>query len=151
MQFSKTTVAPFTKLELLSHGFKSMKVNQHLPWSAQWRDLNISEPLWTVLETRVRNRFQPPISLKQLEDVLQEEWHKILPETVQNLYKSIPRRIAAVLKEKVVQHHIEKEMCTVSVVCPLFCPSLYILQSKRNAWETFRNQGTATKISLRSQ
>jgi hypothetical protein len=48
----------------------------------------------------VRNRFPPPTSLKQLEAVLQEEWHKITPETVQNLYESIPRRIAAVLKAK---------------------------------------------------
>jgi hypothetical protein len=27
---------------------------QHLPWSAQSPDLNITEPLWSVLETRVR-------------------------------------------------------------------------------------------------
>jgi hypothetical protein len=48
----------------------------------------------------VRNRFVPPISLKQLEDVLQEERYNILLQTVQNLYESIPRRIAAVLKAK---------------------------------------------------
>jgi hypothetical protein len=41
-------------------------------------------------------------------------------ETVEN-FESIPRRIAAVLKAKDVQHHINKEMCTVSVVFPLFC------------------------------
>jgi hypothetical protein len=46
----------------------------------------------------VRNRIPPPTSLKQLDDVLQEEWYKILLETVQNLYDSIPRRNAAVLK-----------------------------------------------------
>jgi hypothetical protein len=34
------------------------------------------------------------------DDVLQEEWCKIHLGTVQNLYKSIPRRIAAVLKAK---------------------------------------------------
>jgi hypothetical protein len=62
--------------------------------------LNIIEPLWSVLETKVRNRFPTPTSLKQLEDVFQEEWYKILLETVQNLYESIPRRIAAVLKAK---------------------------------------------------
>jgi hypothetical protein len=56
--------------------------------------LNIIEPLWSVLETRVRNRFPPPASLKQLEDVVQEEWYKIPLETVHNLYESIPRRIA---------------------------------------------------------
>jgi hypothetical protein len=50
---------------------------QHLPWLAQSPDLNIVEPLWSVLETRVRNRFPPPTSLNQLEDVLQEKWYKI--------------------------------------------------------------------------
>jgi hypothetical protein len=36
-------------------------------------DLNITEPLWSVLETTLRNRFPLPTSLKQLEDVLREE------------------------------------------------------------------------------
>jgi hypothetical protein len=73
---------------------------QYLPWPAQSSDLNTTEPLWSVLENRVRSRFPPPTSSKQLEDVLQEEWYKISLETVQNLYKSILTRIAAVLKEK---------------------------------------------------
>jgi hypothetical protein len=60
--------------------------------------LNITEPFWSVLETRVRNRLPSPTPLKQLEDLLQEEWYKILPETVQNLHESIPRRTAAILK-----------------------------------------------------
>jgi hypothetical protein len=46
---------------------------QHLLWPAHSPHLNIIEPLWSVLETRVRNRFLPPISIKQLEDVIQEE------------------------------------------------------------------------------
>jgi hypothetical protein len=49
----------------------------------------------------VRKRFPPSASLKQLEDVLQEEWYKIPLETVQNLYDSIPRRTAAILKTKI--------------------------------------------------
>jgi hypothetical protein len=48
----------------------------------------------------VRNRFPPAKCLKQLENVLQEEWYKIPLDTVQNLYESIPRRIAALLKAK---------------------------------------------------
>jgi adenosine deaminase len=36
------------------------------------------------LITRVRHRFPPPKSQMQLEDV-QEEWYKILLQTVQNL------------------------------------------------------------------
>jgi hypothetical protein len=43
---------------------------QHLPWPAQSSHLNIIEPLWSVLEARVRNRYPLPTSLKQLEDVL---------------------------------------------------------------------------------
>jgi hypothetical protein len=56
---------------------------QHIPWPAQSPHLNIIEPLWSVLETRVMNRFPPPTSPKQLEGVLQEEWYKIPLETVQ--------------------------------------------------------------------
>jgi len=52
------------------------------------------EPLWSVLETRVRNRF-PPSSLNQLEE---EEWYSISLETIQNLHESIPRRIQSVLQ-----------------------------------------------------
>jgi hypothetical protein len=71
-------------------------VIQHLPWPAQLPDLNTTEPLWSVSKTRGRNRFPPPTSLKQPEDVLHEDWYKIPLETVQNLYKSVPRMIAAV-------------------------------------------------------
>jgi hypothetical protein len=48
----------------------------------------------------VRNRFPTPTSLKQLEDVFQEEWYKIQLENVQNLHEPITRRIATVLKAK---------------------------------------------------
>jgi hypothetical protein len=48
----------------------------------------------------VRNRFPFPTSIKQTEDVLQQEWYKTPLQTAQNLYESIPRRIAAVLREK---------------------------------------------------
>jgi hypothetical protein len=70
---------------------------EHFPWPAQSSDFNIIEPLWPVLETRVRNRLPPSTSVKQLEHVIQEEWCKIRLETVQNLHKSIQRRTAAVL------------------------------------------------------
>jgi hypothetical protein len=46
---------------------------QDIPWLAQSPDVNIIEPLWSVLETRLRNRSPRPASLKQLEVVLQEE------------------------------------------------------------------------------
>jgi hypothetical protein len=40
---------------------------QHLLWLAQSPTLNITEPLWSVLESRMRSRF-PPLPLKQLEE-----------------------------------------------------------------------------------
>jgi hypothetical protein len=73
MEYSKRTMPPFTQLELFSHGLKSMKGNlAHFPWPAQSPDLNITEPLRLVLQTRVKIRLPPPKSLKQLENVLQE-------------------------------------------------------------------------------
>ena len=38
----------------------------HLPWPPQSPDLNIIEPLWSVLETKVRARYPPLSSLQQL-------------------------------------------------------------------------------------
>jgi len=37
-------------------------VLQHLLWLAQLPILNFMEPLWSVLESRVRNRFSPSSS-----------------------------------------------------------------------------------------
>jgi hypothetical protein len=86
-QFSRTTMPPFTQLEL---SWFEEHESEHLPWPAQSPDLIITEPFWSVLDTRMRSWFQPPTSLKQLEDVLQEEWHKI-PLELENLYEPILR------------------------------------------------------------
>jgi hypothetical protein len=67
---------------------------QHLLWLAKSPTVNIIEPLWSVLESRLRGRFPPTSSVKQLE----EEWHNIPLQTVQNLHESTARRIQAVLQ-----------------------------------------------------
>lgn len=90
--------APIHRAKMINKWFEAHAVDfDHLPWPAQSPDLNIIEPLWSTLEARVRNVFPPPSSLKQLENMLFDEWQNISLETIQNLYDSIPRRIQAVL------------------------------------------------------
>jgi len=52
----------------------------------------------TVLKKRMKSKFPPSTSLKQVADILIKEWGNIPLETIQKLYDSIPRRIEAVLK-----------------------------------------------------
>jgi hypothetical protein len=51
--FPKMTMPPFTQLELFKHGLKSMKVNFNI-FPGQHNHLNITELLWSVLETEGR-------------------------------------------------------------------------------------------------
>jgi hypothetical protein len=71
---------------------------QHLTWPAQSPDLEVIEPLWSVLESTVRSRYPPPSSLKQLKDVLHEVWYSIALENIQSLYESILIRVQTVLQ-----------------------------------------------------
>jgi len=99
MLYSRMIMFPFTPLALFKSRFPWDEV-QHLPWPSQSPDLNIIEPLWAVLETRIRRRFPPPSSLPELEAVLHEEWLQILLTIIQDLYQSIPSRIQAELRAK---------------------------------------------------
>jgi transposase len=45
---------------------------QHFRWPAQSPDLNIIEPLWSVLETRVGKKFPTPTSLKNLKKLFKK-------------------------------------------------------------------------------
>ena len=50
------------------------------------------------MERQVRNRYPTPSCLKELEQVLMEEWPTIPLAEVKKLYDSIRRRIEAVQK-----------------------------------------------------
>jgi hypothetical protein len=81
-----------------------------------------SEHHWTTLvslETRVRG-FPPPPSppLKQTEDVLQKEWYIIPLETFKTCKSPFQVGFRLYWRQNVVQHRINKEMCTVFVVFP---------------------------------
>jgi hypothetical protein len=58
---------------------------KHLLLPAQSPDLNMIEPLWSILAARMRDMFPSATSLKQLEDVFRKELYKIPLEAVQNL------------------------------------------------------------------
>ena len=47
----------------------------------------------------IRSRFPSPESLKQLADVLVQEWDNIRLENIHTLYEPISRRISAILQE----------------------------------------------------
>jgi hypothetical protein len=70
MQFSNMTALIQTAGTVQSWFEKQEGELQHLPWPAKPSDLNITETLWSVLDTGVRNRFPYSASLKQLEDGL---------------------------------------------------------------------------------
>jgi hypothetical protein len=75
MQFSKATMPLFTQLELFSHGLKNMMVN------------------FTIFPGQHNHQIRTSFNHSG------QFWRLDL-ETVENLYESIPRRTAAVLKTK---------------------------------------------------
>jgi hypothetical protein len=68
---------------------------------------------WSVLETGLWNRFPPPTSLKQLENVLQEEWYAFLLGVVENLYEFNSESVSAATEGKswsntiLIKKHVE--------------------------------------------
>jgi hypothetical protein len=79
--------------------FKENKV-QVLPWAPSSPDQNIIEHVWDYLDRRIRARQVQPTNLNQLWDAMQEEWANIDIGYIQNLYRSIPRRVNALLRAK---------------------------------------------------
>ena len=64
----------------------------------QSKDLNPTENLWWELEKQVHKH---KVSNKsELEQVLQEEWQRVLPSVTRKYTQSMPRRLAAVIKAK---------------------------------------------------
>lgn len=67
-------------------------------WPAQSPDINIIENLWSILKSRVQKHNAS--SIDDLWRICQIEWEKISVEEISNLYNSIPRRLALVMKAK---------------------------------------------------
>ena len=67
-------------------------------WPPQSPDINIIENIWSIVKEKVSKRISK--TLDELWTCFQEEWDSIPNETIQKLYQSIPRRLAAIKKCK---------------------------------------------------
>lgn len=68
-----------------------------LPWPARSPDLNPIEHVWDKLGKQVKQRDPTPTNIGDLKRVLEEEWNRIPQDFIDNLIKSMPRRLQAVL------------------------------------------------------
>ena len=56
--------------------------------------------MWAILQDKVDEFDRPPSTLTALEKILKGAWFKISPEVLEDLYKSMPVRVRAVLEAK---------------------------------------------------
>ena len=64
----------------------------------QWKQA--VENLWAILGDKVDEEKVQPSTIEGLERILKTAWKKISPETLQNLFFSMPGRNQAVLDNK---------------------------------------------------
>ena len=73
-------------------------VLQTMPWPSQSPDLNIIEHVWDYLDRKKMERL--PKNVNELWNVLKEEWYNIPIQFIENLYKSINKRLQDVIVNK---------------------------------------------------
>lgn len=71
-----------------------------LEWPPYSPDLNVIEHVWGYIKHKLNEYEQPPESLDELWDRVQEAWASIPLEFLQGLYESMPRRMEEVVKNK---------------------------------------------------
>ena len=79
------------------------KQQQNIPsitWPAQSPDINIIENLWLRIKQKLQNNAINIRTPQELFAAILDVWVSFTPEYVQNLYKSIPRRLLTVIKSK---------------------------------------------------
>ena len=69
-------------------------------WPANSPDPFPSKNVWAILQDKVEKADLPPFTLSALEKILKVAWFKIFVEGHENLNRSIPGRIHAVLEAK---------------------------------------------------
>ena len=69
-------------------------------WPAQSPDLNPIEHIWVHLKKKLAEYETSLNEIHELWERIQVDWEGILAKDCQNLIKSMPRRVQAVLKAK---------------------------------------------------
>ncbi|GBN95713.1 hypothetical protein AVEN_78742-1 [Araneus ventricosus] len=63
--------------------------------------MNITEPIWVVLQCAVQKRSPPPGTPMDFRTALQDSWCEIPPGYLQTLVDTMPRRVASLLCARV--------------------------------------------------
>ena len=90
--------APCHRSSSTSEFLDNRKVCLLSDWPAQSPDLNIIENMWAELKNKLSKYH--PIQKENLWEVIEKEWYSIPNDYVTGLYKSLPRRINQVVKNK---------------------------------------------------
>ena len=80
-----------------THSWPSEKGVRTIGWPAKSPDLNIIENIWGIMAHRVYLRQRQFHTVEQLKEVIEDVWATNNGELLQKLYRSIPRRILALL------------------------------------------------------
>lgn len=91
--------APAHRARRVQEYLQEQEIEQ-LPWPAYSPDLNPIEHSWDALDRAVRKRRIQPTNLRQLEDMLVEEWTNLSQRDLNKLIESVPRRIDAVVQAR---------------------------------------------------
>ena len=92
--------APWHKAKIVRDYLEKQGVKL-LPWPPQSLDLTPIENLWKQIKGRIGHREQRPRNIAQMEEALREVWLQITKESLLCLNASMPRRLDAVIKNKV--------------------------------------------------
>ncbi len=79
-----------------------------LEWPSQSPDLNPIEHLWRDLKMAVHQRL--PSNLTELERICKEEWQRIPKSRCEKLVASFPKRLMAVLNQRVLLLNTEQRV-----------------------------------------
>jgi len=71
-----------------------------LQWPAQSLDLNSIEHLWATLKRQLNQYETPPRGMLELWKRIEDCWASIIPDECMNLYRSMPKRIGAMIAAK---------------------------------------------------